>query len=1135
MLQRHLGWQQMSTEPEHSQVVVFYGDQPAHDHERRAINQVRAELDRRRIPATLLVNFTVSRGARQIDLVIITAQRCLNVELKHLDPAYPLYGPLNGLWCQRLPDGTERTRDRNCYEQALQETYGLADVLTRLWRKGEVPGPARREFKKDIDTVVGIDPRIPDGSVLERHAYVTAIGLDALVDRVVTPGPGLAHWSRRDWERVIRELQLYAEGDDSAEELRRVADAAALEEYRRNFVEFLGAGLDPLVPVSVSGPQPTTLGAVELAGLLTGAERVLLTGESGQGKSHLSRHAALSLSAGGGLVIWLAADDYEKDRLGRSLSRAVSPFTTEKPHPLLAKAAERGVGITVIIDALECCAHREELLKQIQALQRQYPASVLVSSTDGEEPQLMATRAIHVLAPGGAEREQLAATYGGDGAVAGSAEFRTRLDLALAAQLKTDMSAGATTTEVLDTFIGKRAGSETVRAGLRALALAMDSGVRSVLAAGAASLILRRSAALAGSPSAIDDTLACRLLSVRQGLVRFSHERFARFLAAEELVMSARDGVELAQLLGEPAHHDLQHHALSLEADLGRRYDAIRQMGSAELLAAAAGGEFGADTAKQAQADITELLVSATATAGSAVFDRGADVDDWMRGRWRLQRAWTPMEFAALSAAGHCAHRGMFLREIGALMDATDAVLRNAMIELRDAGSRRSISSVIAATFAPMASRDSLAASVVASAAEHQRVFTKALRAEPVPVATPMWRHNPRCFGRLYMAATLSHRIRHPIDGENLPDLVDVGLAAGGYHLRLELIQAAQFACGVLDSESRSRMIEVLNSYQPDPGDWGTSTLLIEALASYDQITPMNSLESITAQIDEVLADHNDPDHRRLARGIVASQFEDERILGPYTEAIDALPEHQRLTLLAMSALAPGDGSISNPYTLRHLADGVRGPDGIIAAALAHYAGKVPDDTVVRSEDVASHLHGLQGWAKISETLPPSTDPRDEPFAIAWRLIDELLLRLMRAEADEAGADTIWRQLIADFPAHAATILSDTLHADMSLVTFHDKPGHQFSPHRMIVDTYPEQLRQLAEWTLAHRAQLTRPDWPEAHGNLAVYALRALALVGTADTADLLRHHYVHDAALGRDAIAAVHEIDTRLEAGEIA
>ena len=48
-------------------------------------------------------------------------------------------------------------------------------------------------------------------------------------------------------------------------------------------------------------------------------------------------------------------------------------------------------------------------------------------------------------------------------------------------------------------------------------------------------------------------------------------------------------------------------------------------------------------------------------------------------------------------------------------------------------------------------------------------------------------------------------------------------------------------------------------------------------LASYDQITPMNDLAGITAAITEVLTDPDDVDHRRLAQGIVAAQFEDER------------------------------------------------------------------------------------------------------------------------------------------------------------------------------------------------------------------------------------------------------------------
>jgi hypothetical protein len=49
-------------------------------------------------------------------------------------------------------------------------------------------------------------------------------------------------------------------------------------------------------------------------------------------------------------------------------------------------------------------------------------------------------------------------------------------------------------------------------------------------------------------------------------------------------------------------------------------------------------------------------------------------------------------------------------------------------------------------------------------------------------------------------------------------------------------------------------------------------------------------------------------------------------------------------------------------------------------------------------------------------------------------------------------------------------------------------------------------------------------------GGLSSYVMRALGQVGTAQTADLLRHHYVHDAEYGRDAVAAVHAIDPRTQ-----
>ncbi|MEB3907107.1 hypothetical protein OSH39_23920 [Mycobacterium ulcerans] len=49
-------------------------------------------------------------------------------------------------------------------------------------------------------------------------------------------------------------------------------------------------------------------------------------------------------------------------------------------------------------------------------------------------------------------------------------------------------------------------------------------------------------------------------------------------------------------------------------------------------------------------------------------------------------------------------------------------------------------------------------------------------------------------------------------------------------------------------------------------------------------------------------------------------------------------------------------------------------------------------------------------------------------------------------------------------------------------------------------------------------------------GGTSSCAVRMLGVVGTPDTADLLRDHYVHDPELGRHAIEAVHAIYTRTQ-----
>lgn len=259
--------------------------------------------------------------------------------------------------------------------------------------------------------------------------------------------------------------------------------------------------------------------------------------------------------------------------------------------------------------------------------------------------------------------------------------------------------------------------------------------------------------------------------------------------------------------------------------------------------------------------------------------------------------------------------------------------------------------------------------------------------------------------------------------------------------------------------------------------------------------------------------------------------FDDERVLGPFSEAVAALPDDQRLTLYAMSVLAPGL-SVSYDYTMRHLADNVATGDGIIARALAHGAAAVPAKTRLVQEEVAAHLHGLQGWAKISTTLPPAAADADatDPSTIVWRLVDELVLSLLRGDVDPARADQIWQQLITELPIPRTVVLAEIDSALRAANYAANISGRQkFTPHRLLLTGFPQHMRRLLEWALTHRDEFG-PAHQHGPWSVGSYVVRTIGAVGTAETADLLRHHYVHDAELGHDAVAAVHAIDTRTQ-----
>ncbi|WP_123028718.1 nuclease-related domain-containing protein [Mycolicibacterium stellerae] len=1112
-------------------IDVFYGDRPAHESERRAISAIRTELQRRGVSAVLLVNFFVLRGARQLDLVIITATRCVVVELKALDPTLPLIATANGPWQQGLPNGTRRAiGHRNFYHQAKEQTLALSDEMAKLAKARRVPTPLKKDFYRQIDTVVAIAPRVPAGSQLQDFDYVVALGLDGLVDYLTAPGRGLTQWAPADWDELIRELGLYPEADDEDEVRRLRADRAAIEDYQRRFRDRWSGRLHPLIPAAgLLDEQAITVDADRLASALTEpVSRVLLVGASGDGKTHAAQHAALRLTQQGRLVVWASADDYAKNDFGVLIKRAVSPYSTEPAWALLRKAADSGAGVTVVIDALQASAHRHDLLTQLNALLLQIPASVLVTtSSDHDIVELFSpTARIQLASPQGEERTQLADTYGTAAGVAEFAEYRTRYDISVAAQVIGELPAGASRADVLDAYISRLTRSEAVRAGLRCVAIAMDAKVSTVMPLNEVMAMLRRCPPLMNTPTALDEVLGCRLVAIHQGRLRFSHERQGRFLAAEQLVVSSQDGAALGQVLAQPAHEDLRQYALRVERDPARRYDAIRELADDQLFAAAARGVFGAETAAAALAEMTELLVTARMRTPHAVFEGPTDGGFWAGG-WHGPFPWSPIELALLRAIGLGVLDGLLLDDVGELLDVTDKVLRPAMIALREQGHRTSISTVFASVYAVQypSESDALAAAYVCGAIDTGRHWGDRPDSES-GLATRMWRANPS-WGRLHVAALLSRPLRHGEDAANVIDIISSGWHAGGYHLRLEVLEAARFAHHVLTPDEREAIADVLDTFDANYNIF-LSSLLLEVLGRYGRIEPVATTDDIEAEISEIIADPDDPDRQRMAVSIISRQYEDELVFGPYGEVVCGLPLVQKLTLYAMAVLAPGDfDGFGYPEAVQGLAEGIARADDLIGRAVAEAARRMRLDTFNRQDCVAGHLQGLRGWAKISDRLPEApVAEEDEPAALlfvgVWRLVDELLFPLLRGDQLPTGlAQFIWDRLQTTCPGPATAVLSDMRFALI--------PGYnndtEFAPHDLLLISYPEQIRVLMQWALTHRDELR--EWPEPH--IERYVVDTLGRVGNATTADMLRH-YVDHPDLGQSAIAAIKAIESRCD-----
>ena len=1100
-------------------IRLFLGDLIEDPGEQALISRLQRDLGCLGVSATLYANFfPVTRRPRQVDLLVRTTHRTAHVEIKSLRRDYPLRACLNGPWVQLLPDDTERSLGTNCGRQAREGTFAISDAARDMARNGVVVEP-EGGLKRYIDSLVCIWEVIPNGSDIQVPPYVTVLSYDGLLERLTTPGRTVP-WSDGDWDAFARSLRLFQLDADSEPERRRRSNLGMIREYRLLARSSLADGLGTFVDVGAADDDGSEEDATDVSRRIEGGSVLAVVGPSGCGKSFLAKHLAVRQCDDGCMAVWIRADQYEKGRFKELLARAMAPFSAQRWSALVEAAEESGTALTVFVDGLNECPspERGQLIQQLRAFTLRYRANVLITSTtdDGLRDTLSAA-VLRVREPSELTRGAILIAHGAKHPERISEQFRTPYELKIAAECESELHENVPVTELHAAYIRRFARTEQIRAGLRSLAGRLHANLRSSMPLHEASVILN-SLDRGLVPGQADEVLDCRLLDVDHHRVRFRHDLIGQFFAAEEVVCSATSGKNLGWLLDAPANTVLTEIALSLEGDPTRVWDALRTLATPELIFSALTAGYGPDVAEIAAQEVGDAI--RRATASTATVTATFTSTGGLFGRWTTEHPWTEWERALMSAAGKGLTRGLFVDEVCALIDRTDEVCLAQALRLRTEGDRTWISRVVAATYALPAAPDEgkgLAASYIVRAFETTRMMARDWR--PCGLAGSLAAGaGARSWGRLYLAL-LSTDFRDVRDQALFASLLRRAWGANGYHLRLEALRVAAFFSGC-DEPYRSEILGVL--WTLESKDVNLQSSLLEVLAYFGEIENETTAEELRTHIRTTISHTEDIEYCRMASGIVASQFEDQAIFGPYFEAIEGLTHKEKTQLFTMAARG-SDPALSGSldWTLRQLADLVPIGDAKIDCAaksiFATFLDGPVEDAIAPQEAVNTCLQAIRGWAKFEAALPVATGLAPEQRN--WRLVANLLLCYERHDAFVDVEET-WRALLRDPRETVLTLASLDSVTRMSP----EDPGLG-----RLLEDYPKPLRKLFKWALNNPTEVPT-DRLRRRTFADHFVIRMLGAVGDESTAARLRM-LTKDPESGRAAVDAIRHIRRRDEA----
>ena len=1106
-------------------IEVFWGDEPDEKSERDFLEQLKEDLARRKISATILANFYTHGSSRQIDFLVVTGNHICAVELKNYGGV--LVGGTNGPWSTARPDGTlDEIERQNPYGQAVRCKMAISDDLQFVAdHDGGIPRPPKGEkFYTQLDSVVCIFPRLEPGSQVPGDFKAQTFGYMGFLQFLTAEG---AHsdWRPEHWLSYIRLLGLSNAAGPTAQALAGTAAQELACTYRQRFGDFYRRDLHELVPLPLTY-DGRTIASAELAELLSACRHLQLVGPSGAGKSHLAKHTVLGLPEGTWLPLFIEAGMYE-GRLSALLNRSVARFVTSPTEDLIRAARINGQGVLLVVDGFNECPQpmRERLVGDLSALCRRTSALTMITSqapvpvSDALQGTLVQAERLD-----DEGRKAVLSSYGKP-EIAGLTEaFTTAYELSIAAECAAELESPVTRAALFSAFVRKRLSQASspaeLRATLRRLALVMDNMLSTSLPLDQAWREAEQYLAQRSAPiSVINDLFRTSISTSQQGRFAFTHEMLGRYLAAEALTLENRRPSELADLMRLPRHHDLQQLAVELADSADRADKLLADLADTRLYLRALRGEAGKPAAEAAKTAAHRLLPTVTEGMADTTFTVRSQFELSVTGGYQLSDA----DRALLAAIGTLVGYGRFIPEVTALLDATDAACQrtiDAAVEMEE--KRPGISEVVSAVMVGGDCSD-VAARIITQAVRPARYYFRSQGAagEPGISIESMTGLVDEATSRSYARLLLLCELLQQTDG---PEAAALGVRVlrlcwngRAYHLRLDALMMIQsFAAATRGQAVRHEVIETLEGL--DTQNVMISSQLVETLYSYGLIEPPDDEESVLARIAAILADPENEEARTWAYSIVSNQFEDV-VAAPYIAAIERLTDDERTALFTLAALGSPSYAFWNDWLLGEL---IKSADQTALPAFERWTRDLYTDNAMTHEVISCYTLAVQGWAQFVDRPPRLVDAESGDRA-AWECYGAIIFWLSRpglttAQVAERTAP-YWQRLQGELRLAAV----DPLYWLMQASRVHSDEDSPLIT--TILETFPDEIRPIVEWSLKEWDSLTltsifrftvhdRPD----------YLISMLSQIGDDRSVGLLRT-YVDNPTLGSPAIRAIKHL----------